>query len=187
MSQPWEHLKNLTEADFASPPVPIACEECLKEGTRWVSLRECMTCGHGGCCDSSPGKHATRHFHKTQHPVMRSNRNDAGWTICRRIDSCGNQRNCWSHSDLKTLGRRPFIPDHQRDLAPVAGNIRLMSTRLIPDSATNRFAVVATIEDTSLNERGQAGPTLTHGLSEAEMEFVVVRRTAWSKTKRRRG
>ena len=65
MDQPCEHLKNLTEANFASLRPPIACEECLKEGTRWVSLRECMKCGHVGCCDSSPGKHATKHFHKT--------------------------------------------------------------------------------------------------------------------------
>ena len=82
MSQPCEHLKNLTEANFASPRVPIACEECLKEGTRWVSLRQCMTCGHVGCCDSSPGKHATRHFRKTQHPVMRSVMPGERWTWC---------------------------------------------------------------------------------------------------------
>ena len=62
-----------------------------------------------------------------------------------------------------------------------------MSTLLITDSAINRFARVATIEDTSINERGQAVPTPTHGLSEVEMKIVVVRHTAWSKAKWRSG
>ena len=82
MDQQCEHLKNLTEADFASPPQPLACEECLKEGTQWVALRQCLTCGHVGCCDSSPRKHATKHFHNTQHPVMRSVMPGDRWTWC---------------------------------------------------------------------------------------------------------
>ena len=82
MNQPCEHLKNLTEANFTSPRAPIACEECLKEGTQWVALRQCMTCGHVGCCDSSPGRHATRHFHETRHPVMRSVMPGDRWTWC---------------------------------------------------------------------------------------------------------
>jgi monovalent cation/hydrogen antiporter len=82
MSKSCEHLKNLTEADFASPHEPIACEECLKEGTKWVALRQCMACGHVGCCDSSPGKHATKHYYKTQHPVMRSVMPGDQWTWC---------------------------------------------------------------------------------------------------------
>ena len=72
MTKPCEHLRDLTEADFPPPRTPDACEECLKEGTPWVELRECQACGHVGCCDSSPGKHATKHFHETGHPVMRS-------------------------------------------------------------------------------------------------------------------
>ncbi len=62
-----------------------------------------------------------------------------------------------------------------------------MSTLLIPDSAINRRVRVATMEDTSIDERGQAGPTLTHGLNEAKMKIVVVRHTAWSKAKGRCG
>ena len=46
------------------------CEECLKTGGHWVNLRLCLYCGHVGCCDSSPGKHATQHFHETAHPVV---------------------------------------------------------------------------------------------------------------------
>ena len=43
-----------------------------EEGQRWVALRECMTCGHVGCCDSSPGQHANKHFKETGHPVMQA-------------------------------------------------------------------------------------------------------------------
>lgn len=77
-----EHLRDLTAADFPPPRTPGTCEECLKEGTRWVELRECQPCGHLGCCDSSPGKHATKHFHEAGHPVMRSARPGAAWTWC---------------------------------------------------------------------------------------------------------
>jgi uncharacterized UBP type Zn finger protein len=49
-------------------PSALGCEECLKIGSPWVHLRLCRTCGHVGCCDSSPNRHATKHFHKTRHP-----------------------------------------------------------------------------------------------------------------------
>jgi len=68
---------------LANNPKPsgTGCEECLKLGQKWVQLRLCLTCGHVGCCDSTPGKHATAHFHATQHPVMRSFP-DAKWAWC---------------------------------------------------------------------------------------------------------
>ncbi len=59
-----------------------ACATCLADGTRWVSLRQCLTCGHVGCCDSSVGKHATAHFHDTLHPVMQSAEPDEAWRWC---------------------------------------------------------------------------------------------------------
>ena len=58
------------------------CEECLKMGDHWVHLRECLICGHVGCCDSSKNKHATKHFHATQHPVMRSVEPGEHWGWC---------------------------------------------------------------------------------------------------------
>jgi uncharacterized UBP type Zn finger protein len=66
-------------------PVPArtaGCEECLKTGSSWVHLRLCLTCGHVGCCDSSPGRHATRHFHQTTHPVIASYEPGERWTWC---------------------------------------------------------------------------------------------------------
>lgn len=58
------------------------CEECLKLGTPWVHLRLCLSCGHVGCCDSSPGRHATAHFHHTSHPVMASFEPGERWAWC---------------------------------------------------------------------------------------------------------
>jgi uncharacterized UBP type Zn finger protein len=64
------------------PPRNSGCEECLKLGTPWVHLRLCLSCGHVGCCDSSPGRHATKHFHRTNHPVMASFESGERWAWC---------------------------------------------------------------------------------------------------------
>ena len=58
------------------------CEECIKTGDRWVHLRICLICGHVGCCDSSPNKHATKHFHSSRHPMMRSIEPGENWGWC---------------------------------------------------------------------------------------------------------
>jgi CPA2 family monovalent cation:H+ antiporter-2 len=63
-------------------PSAPGCEDCLRIRARWVHLRICMTCGHVGCCDSSPNKHATQHFHRTQHPIMRSMEPGEDWGWC---------------------------------------------------------------------------------------------------------
>jgi len=58
------------------------CEECVKVGDTWVHLRMCTECGHIGCCDSSKNKHATKHFHHTKHPVIRSIEPGEDWIWC---------------------------------------------------------------------------------------------------------
>ena len=66
-------------------PVPArteGCEECLRRGMPWVHLRLCLTCGHVGCCDSSPGRHATKHFHQEGHPVVASFERGEQWAWC---------------------------------------------------------------------------------------------------------
>ena len=64
------------------PEPPQGCGDCLREGTRWVHLRLCTTCGHVGCCDSSPQRHATAHFHQTSHPVVQSHEPGEDWLWC---------------------------------------------------------------------------------------------------------
>ena len=63
-------------------PSAQGCEECLKIGAAWVHLRLCLSCGHVGCCDSSPNKHATKHFHRSKHPTVRSLEPGEGWGWC---------------------------------------------------------------------------------------------------------
>jgi len=58
------------------------CGDCIAEGTRWVALRQCLVCGNVGCCDSSPRRHATGHFHATAHPVMESAEPGEDWRWC---------------------------------------------------------------------------------------------------------
>lgn len=76
-----EHLAVAAETHPA-PSTPAGCEECLAAGGRWVHLRLCLACGHVGCCDSSPGKHATAHFHRSGHPVIRSFEPGEAWRWC---------------------------------------------------------------------------------------------------------
>jgi len=66
----------------AVTPSAQGCQECLAHGKRWVHLRVCMECGHVGCCDSSPGKHAAAHYHETGHPVVRSIEPRETWGWC---------------------------------------------------------------------------------------------------------
>ena len=58
------------------------CEDCVAIGGSWVHLRMCLTCGHVGCCDSSPNRHATKHFHGTNHPLVRSVEPGESWIWC---------------------------------------------------------------------------------------------------------
>lgn len=58
------------------------CEDCLKIGAQWVHLRVCPTCGHVGCCDSSPNLHATAHHESTSHPVVTSAEVGETWAYC---------------------------------------------------------------------------------------------------------
>jgi uncharacterized UBP type Zn finger protein len=73
------HLDQITVA----PPDQVAgCEDCLAIGGRWVHLRVCRTCGHVGCCDSSPNRHATKHVQASAHPIVTSLERGEHWSYC---------------------------------------------------------------------------------------------------------
>ena len=72
------HLDQVREVT----PSAEGCEDCLKSGGWWVHLRICRTCGHVGCCNSSPNRHATRHFHETKHPIVQSFQPGEDWMWC---------------------------------------------------------------------------------------------------------
>ena len=72
---------HLEEAQHVEPKGD-GSDDCLAEGLDWVHLRVCLTCGHVGCCDSSQGKHATKHFHATTHPIIESFEQNENWGWC---------------------------------------------------------------------------------------------------------
>lgn len=65
-----------------APNTEEGCEDCIAGGTGWVHLRLCLGCGHVGCCDSSPGKHASKHAAAEAHPVIRSFEPGETWRWC---------------------------------------------------------------------------------------------------------
>ncbi|MET8420486.1 UBP-type zinc finger domain-containing protein [Streptomyces sp. NPDC005077] len=65
-----------------TPRTPEGCEECLMERSPWVHLRLCLTCGHVGCCDSSPLKHARQHAGSAGHPIVQSFQPGEDWRWC---------------------------------------------------------------------------------------------------------
>jgi len=74
---------HLDSVEILDLPEPVeGCEECLATGGRWVHLRMCQSCGHIGCCDDSPEKHATAHYEQTRHPIIRSAEPGEDWSWC---------------------------------------------------------------------------------------------------------
>ncbi len=77
-TEPCSHLDQIKEVT----PTGNGCVECLETGGRWVHLRLCQVCGHVGCCDYSPGTHATKHAHSSGHPIIRSYESGEEWLWC---------------------------------------------------------------------------------------------------------
>ena len=74
------HLDTIEIVDL--PSSIAGCEDCLKTGGAWLHLRMCMACGHIGCCDSSPNRHARRHAGEAGHPIVRSAEPGEEWSYC---------------------------------------------------------------------------------------------------------
>jgi hypothetical protein len=73
------HLSTIADV---TPSSTRGCEDCLREGSHWVHLRECLQCGKVACCDDSPRKHATAHYHASSHPIVRSIEPHEEWAWC---------------------------------------------------------------------------------------------------------
>ena len=78
MAATCKHLDQIRLTDTTTRE----CGECVRLGDTWVHLRLCLECGHVGCCDSSKNRHATRHFHETRHPLVRSLEAGERWVWC---------------------------------------------------------------------------------------------------------
>ena len=74
---------HLDEISLRELPASVyGCEDCLRTGGKWLHLRICLTCGHVGCCDDSPNRHATAHFHAASHSIIRSLEPGEDWSWC---------------------------------------------------------------------------------------------------------
>ncbi len=84
LTQAQRQTRACNHTDKTKPVTPSGngCQECLELSDTWVHLRVCLSCGHVGCCDSSKNKHATKHFHETQHPIIRSFEPGEAWAYC---------------------------------------------------------------------------------------------------------
>jgi uncharacterized UBP type Zn finger protein len=80
VSQSCSHGDGVRITDLLDPL--LGCEECLKTGSRWMHLRMCLSCGKVGCCDNSPGRHASAHFKESAHPLIRSAEPGESWSWC---------------------------------------------------------------------------------------------------------
>jgi CPA2 family monovalent cation:H+ antiporter-2 len=80
MSAACAHLDQIDLS--VRPDAEGVCPDCVAIGGTWMHLRECMSCGHVGCCDNSPNRHATRHHEATQHAIIRSLEPGEDWYWC---------------------------------------------------------------------------------------------------------
>ena len=80
MAETCTHMDQIEDTDL--PDSIAGCEDCLRIGARWLHLRMCATCRHIGCCDSSPNRHATSHYHATGHPIIKSFEPGEEWGWC---------------------------------------------------------------------------------------------------------
>jgi hypothetical protein len=102
--------------DPSAPPSGDGCVECLATGGWWFHLRRCATCGHIGCCDSSPSQHATKHYEATGHRIMRSFEPGEDWF--------------WDYAAEQSIeGPRLAPPEHHPISQPVPG-----PARRVPDN-----------------------------------------------------
>jgi uncharacterized UBP type Zn finger protein len=80
MSSSCTHLDTIKVTQL--PASVDGCEECLRTGGVWLHLRICLECGYVGCCDDSPGRHASAHARSAEHPLIRSLEPGETWSWC---------------------------------------------------------------------------------------------------------
>ena len=112
MSAVCEHVDEV-RSDWP-PAADPACEECRREGREdWVSLRRCLSCGHVGCCDSSPGRHATGHHQATTHPLVQTLQPGQDWVWCYLDEVTLRPRDGdWVEVDLFYEAGLAYMRDH---------------------------------------------------------------------------
>ncbi len=77
-----DHILEILANPPSLTPSAKGCEDCLRTGSWWVHLRMCQTCGHAGCCNESPNRHASAHAASENHPVISSLEPGESWLWC---------------------------------------------------------------------------------------------------------
>jgi Zn-finger in ubiquitin-hydrolases and other protein len=106
-----EHVHQVRD-DWGAVSEPV-CEDCARTGGTWVSLRRCLSCGHVGCCDSSPNRHATAHHEATSHPMVRALIPNQDWAWCY-VDEVALRHagGDWDEVDLFLEAGLGFMREH---------------------------------------------------------------------------
>jgi len=113
MSAPCAHVEAVR--DDWPPLAEAVCEECAAAGREdWVSLRRCLSCGHVGCCDSSPGLHATAHHRSTGHPIVRATHQDWVWCYVDEV-TLRHEEGGWVELDLFYEVGLEYMREHLGD------------------------------------------------------------------------
>lgn len=81
LARPCEHVTIGMRRQHGKRPA-AECVDCVIVGSKWMHLRQCLTCGEVRCCDSSPMQHATKHFVTTGHAVSASAETNESWAWC---------------------------------------------------------------------------------------------------------
>jgi hypothetical protein len=106
--------KHMPGIDPSVQPSGTGCVECTAENGWWLHLRRCAQCGHIGCCDSSPKKHATAHYHSTKHPILASFEPGETWFYDYNsgdfVDGPQLAEPRWHPKDQPTPGPRGRVP-----------------------------------------------------------------------------
>jgi Zn-finger in ubiquitin-hydrolases and other protein len=106
--------KHINGIDPAVPPSGTGCVECTAENSWWFHLRRCTQCGHIGCCDTSPNKHATAHYHSTKHPIIASFEPGEAWFYSYETDGVVEGEHLaeprWHPKDQPAPGPRGRVP-----------------------------------------------------------------------------
>lgn len=104
----------------AIPPSGTGCVECMASDGWWMKLRRCASCGHVGCCNSSPSQHASAHAHATGHSVAQSFEPNEDWFWDYTADAyvVGPELVGPNHHplDQPTPGPAGLVPDNWEEL-----------------------------------------------------------------------
>lgn len=133
-------------------PPADGCAVCLAEGGEWVHLRQCLACGDTLCCDNSPGRHMTRHWEATGHPVMRSAEPGEDWTWCYPDD--GTIRRAGDHWETYDMFLDMGLPFAARHLE--AGGTPQVDPEMVTDEGFPLGAWFAHVRE--LRESGRLDP-----------------------------